>query len=121
MRDLSAYAAQCMRELDRLHIRYAQNITFAVNTRAKTRLGVCKKQGDRYTVEIAAPLLDESMPEKLLKDGRRSPSASTPPTATKSRAQPKKTGCRRDWCSSRATVLSVRAAAPSMTATSARR
>ena len=68
MRDLSAYAAQCMRELDRLHIRYAQNITFAVNTRAKTRLGVCKKQGDRYTVEIAAPLLDESMPEKLLKE-----------------------------------------------------
>ena len=68
MRDLSAYAAQCMRELDRLHIRYAQNITFAVNTRAKTRLGVCKKQGDRYTIEIAAPLLDESMPEKLLKE-----------------------------------------------------
>ena len=68
MRDLSAYAAQCMRELDRLHICYAQNITFAVNTRAKTRLGVCKKQGDRYTVEIAAPLLDESMPEKLLKE-----------------------------------------------------
>ena len=78
MRDLSAYAAQCMRELDRLHIRYAQNITFAVNTRAKTRLGVCKKQGDRYTVEIAAPLLD-------------------------------------------ATVWSVRAAALSMNATSARR
>ncbi len=95
MRDLSAYAAQCMRELDRLHIRYAQNITFAVNTRAKTRLGVCKKQGDRY--------------------------ASTPPTAIKSRAQPKKTSCRRGWYSRHATVWSVRAAALSMNATSARR
>jgi len=68
MRDLSAYAAQCMRELDRLHIHYAKNIRFAVNTRAKTRLGVCKKQGDRYIIEIAAPLLGESMPEQLLKE-----------------------------------------------------
>ena len=31
MRDLLPYAAQCKRELDRLRIRYAADITFAVN------------------------------------------------------------------------------------------
>ena len=68
MRDLLPYAAQCKRELDRLCIRYAADITFAVNTRAKRRLGVCKKTGDRYRIEIAASLLDERASEALLKE-----------------------------------------------------
>ena len=68
MRDLLPYAAQCKRELDRLRIRYAADITFAVNTRAKRRLGVCKKTGDRYRIEIAASLLDERASETLLKE-----------------------------------------------------
>ena len=46
MRDLNFYTRICMIELDCLKIRYAKNLTLKVNTRAKTRLGVCKKTGD---------------------------------------------------------------------------
>ena len=62
MRDLQKYAAVCMQQLDRLHIRYANNIEFKVNTRATSRLGVCKKSGDCYTIEISSALLDERTP-----------------------------------------------------------
>ena len=68
MRDLKTYAALCMRELDRLNIRYAARITFSVNSRAVKRLGACKKAGDRYIIEIAAALLDESASEQLLRE-----------------------------------------------------
>ena len=68
MRDIFLYAEKCKKELDRLKIRYAQNIVFAVNTRAKTRLGVCKKSGDKYKIEIAYALLDEKTDEQLLYD-----------------------------------------------------
>ncbi len=69
MRDLQFYARECLAETDRLGIPRAKSITFTVNTRAKTRLGVCKKAGDRYVIEISALLLDESVPpEKGLKN-----------------------------------------------------
>lgn len=55
-----------MRELDRLKIKYAPQIGFTVNRRAKTRLGICRRSGGKYTVEIAASLLDEQTPEALL-------------------------------------------------------
>ena len=66
MRDLNIYARICMFELDCLKIKYAKNLTLKVNTRAKTRLGVCKKSGDCYEIEIAAILLDERTPEEYL-------------------------------------------------------
>lgn len=66
MRNLTTCAADAMRRLDALHIRYAARIRFEVNTRAKTRLGVCKKSGGSYTIEIAAVLLDEQADEILL-------------------------------------------------------
>ena len=68
MRDLNFYTRICMIELDCLKIRYAKNLTLKVNTRAKTRLGVCKKTGDCYIIEIAALLLDERTPEEYLKN-----------------------------------------------------
>ena len=68
MRDLNIYARICMFELDCLKITYAKNLTLRVNTRAKTRLGVCKKSGDCYEIEIAAILLDERTPEEYLKN-----------------------------------------------------
>ena len=68
MRDLNIYARICMFELDCLKIKYAKNLTLKVNTRAKTRLGVCKKSGDCYEIEIAAVLLDERTPEEYLKN-----------------------------------------------------
>ena len=66
MRDLITYARRCENMLDRLKIKYADNITYAVNTRAQSRLGLCKKQNDRYTVEISAVLLDERAAEQTL-------------------------------------------------------
>ena len=68
MRDLQLYADKCMKMLDALRIRYAKNITFSANTRAVRRLGVCKKTGDRYVIEIASSLLDEKIPEAELYD-----------------------------------------------------
>ena len=66
MRDLISYARRCEDMLDRLKIKYAKNITYTVNTRAKSRLGLCRKQNDRYTVEISALLLDEQTAELTL-------------------------------------------------------
>lgn len=68
MRDLQYYADICRIELQQLKIRTAANIAFKINTRAKTRLGICKKKGDFYTIEIAAALLDDSSPEALLQE-----------------------------------------------------
>lgn len=64
MRDLQNIANECLAEVDRLKIPRAKAITFAANCRAKTRLGVCKKTGDRYVIEIATSLLDERAPLK---------------------------------------------------------
>lgn len=68
MRDLQQYAARCCQMLDYLGIRYGKQITFEVNARAKTRLGICKKTGNRYVIEIAAALLDERTNEAELKN-----------------------------------------------------
>ena len=68
MRHLYAYVSEAIYRLDTLSIRYAADLQFTVNQRLQTRLGVCKKAGDRYTIEIAAFLLDETYPEVLLQE-----------------------------------------------------
>ena len=64
MRDLEFYALECMSELDALKIKYSPNISFVINTRAKARLGLCKKIGNSYVIEISEILLDERIDEK---------------------------------------------------------
>lgn len=59
MRDLQQYAILCMQKLDALHIKYADNISFVVNTRAKRKWGQCKPTGDGYVISINQVLLDE--------------------------------------------------------------
>lgn len=59
MHDLNRTIKECMAELDRLNIPYAKNIRFTVNRRAKLRLGQCRRQGNSYTIEISAALLDD--------------------------------------------------------------
>lgn len=66
MRDLQRYAYLGEAMLDRLKIKYAKNTKYVVNSRAQSRLGLCKKQGDKYTVEISSKLLDERVSEQLL-------------------------------------------------------
>ena len=68
MRDLMKFAAECTAALDRLGIRYAKNIRFSVNTRATSRLGLCRKKGNQYEIEISHLLLDERTPEDSLLD-----------------------------------------------------
>ena len=68
MRDLQKYAAECMAALDRLGIRYSRNVRFTVNTRAISRLGLCRKKGDRYEIEISHLLLDERTPAESLRN-----------------------------------------------------
>lgn len=59
-----AYLGEAM--LDRLKIKYAKNISYVVNSRAQSRLGLCKRQGDSYTIEISSKLLDERVAEQTL-------------------------------------------------------
>ncbi len=68
MRDLLKYAAECMASLDRLGIRYAKDVRFTVNARATSRLGLCRKKGSQYEIEISHLLLDERTPEESLKN-----------------------------------------------------
>lgn len=68
MHDLKKFSAECMAELDRLGIRYAKNIRFTVNTRATSRLGLCKKRGDQYEIEISHLLLDDRVSADSLKN-----------------------------------------------------
>lgn len=64
MRNLEFYALECMSELDAIKIKYSPNISFVINTRAKARLGLCKKIGNSYVIEISKILLDEHIDVK---------------------------------------------------------
>ena len=66
MRDLQRYAYLGEAMLDRVKIKYAKKIEYVENTRAQSRLGLCKKSGDKYTIEISSKLLDERVDEKTL-------------------------------------------------------
>ena len=66
MRDLQRYAYLGEAMLDRVKIKYAKNIEYVINSRAQSRLGLCKKLGGKYTVEISSKLLDERVDEQTL-------------------------------------------------------
>jgi len=76
MKDLQLYANICKSELDKLGITYGNNITFSINTRAKTRWGQCKRKNynpitktyDKYEININSALLDDSTSETGLKN-----------------------------------------------------
>lgn len=66
MRDLLKFAYLCEALLDKIKIKYSKNIEYTVNHRAQSRLGLCKKQGDNYVIEISSKLLDERTSEQTL-------------------------------------------------------
>lgn len=69
MRDLQIIAAQCMRELDVLGIKYGEVISFEINTRAKKRWGQCKRiYGNKYSINISYRLLEDDTPMVSLKN-----------------------------------------------------
>lgn len=61
MRDLNVIAIECIRELEIIGIQCGKVTEFAVNTRAKRRWGLCRKNGDgTFSININADLLLES-------------------------------------------------------------
>lgn len=69
MRDLQAYAAACMVELDSIGVPYCKNVSFSVNLTAKRRWGQCKHNKDgSHSINICFILLDESNSEDGLKN-----------------------------------------------------
>ena len=69
MYSLAVYGNECKKELDNLGIEYANNISFTVNSRAKSRWGRCNKnRGGRYVIEINSELLNECNSLRGLKE-----------------------------------------------------
>lgn len=62
MQDLNALARECMDELDAIHIPYSKNVFFIVNTRAKSRWGLCSHLPDgTYRIQISSRLLENGI------------------------------------------------------------
>lgn len=58
---LQAIARKCMQEIDSMDILYSRHIEFKVNTRAKSRFGICRhKASGLDIIEIMEDLVDPS-------------------------------------------------------------
>lgn len=69
MRDLQSVARECMKELDKIGIKYGNVVKFEVNTRAKSRWGQCKNLGNNnFSINISIYLLDDTTDIKGLKN-----------------------------------------------------
>lgn len=69
MKDLNTYVVQCKQDLNLLGIPYGNVHRWEINTRAKSRWGLCKylKGGD-FVISIAQMLLEDGVDEQALKD-----------------------------------------------------
>lgn len=68
LNDVITLAEKCEQDLDSLHIDYDHYITWKINTRAKSRLGLCSYYGDGFKIEISSMLLDDDIEESILRD-----------------------------------------------------
>ena len=68
MKDLQKYFKECIDELDVIGIPYGNITEVAVNYRAKSRWGQCKKVGKNYKININSDLLHDDASEKGLKE-----------------------------------------------------
>lgn len=68
MKDLEKLGKECMTELDALRIPYNKHIVWAVNTRAVRKWGSCKKQDDRFRIEVVAALLQDKVSDTAAKN-----------------------------------------------------
>lgn len=66
MRDLMRYANECLEMLDAIHIPYGNVVDWKINTRAKSRWGLCKRTGSLFKIEISDRLLSEECDENGL-------------------------------------------------------
>lgn len=66
MKNLMSLVEICKSELDSLGIKYGNICSWSVNTRAKRRLGQCKKVGrDLFEINISATLLRDDIEDRL--------------------------------------------------------
>lgn len=65
---LASWGEHCASQMLALGLKPAEKITYQLNHRAKKRLGLCKKVGNAYTIEISAFLneADEKAVETVL-------------------------------------------------------
>ena len=69
MKNLQALAAQCRTELASIGIFCGKVNRWTVNTRAKTRWGLCKKLTDgSFEIEISVMLLQDSVSARAAKE-----------------------------------------------------
>lgn len=69
MRDLQKVATECVLELRRIGINPGYVKEFRVNSRAKSRWGMCSNEhGTGFIIEISDRLLSDDAPEKALKN-----------------------------------------------------
>lgn len=69
MKELEKYVAQCQRDLVSLGIPYGKVRRWEINTRAKSRWGLCKcLKGGNFIISIAQILLEDDVADQALKD-----------------------------------------------------
>ncbi len=69
MKELNKYVEECQRDLNSLGIPYGKVRRWEINTRAKSRWGLCKcLKGGEFVISIAQILLEDSVDEQALKD-----------------------------------------------------
>ena len=70
MKDFDYLKEQCINEVTHLGIKLGNIVSWEINTRAKTRWGMCKKDSNgNYHIEIASRLLtDDRISEKACKE-----------------------------------------------------
>ncbi len=69
MKDLNKYVDECFRDLDLIGIPYGKVRRWEINTRAKSRWGLCKcLKGGGFVISIAQSLLDDAVADQALKD-----------------------------------------------------
>lgn len=66
MKDLMKFVAICKADLDSLGIKYGRVSNWTVNTRAKSRLGQCRKIGEGlFDINISDALLKEDVDNQI--------------------------------------------------------
>ncbi len=69
MKNLNTYVKQCQQDLDLLGIPYGNVRRWEINTRAKSRWGLCRcLTGGGFVISIAQMLLEDDVDEQALKD-----------------------------------------------------
>ena len=69
MKDLIRLVAICQADLDSLGVKYGKVSNWTVNTRAKRRLGQCKKAGlGLFDINISEALLNDDIDDQISLD-----------------------------------------------------